>query len=142
MIARLTADAVAAALVAAYQYDGKDPRELLGSAPSVTILADAALVIKERFHLRSAQAAGLCCLARRSRAVAIKMGDAFACRKRDRRQAFIKLALATITPPSDPSPVDLPPIPPVVCGRKWTRDYIGERERILALHRQAGRKAS
>lgn len=39
-----------------------------------------------------------------------------------------------------PSPVDLPPIPPVVCGTKWTREYIEERERILALHRQAGRK--
>jgi hypothetical protein len=41
-----------------------------------------------------------------------------------------------------PNPVDLPPIPPVVCGTRWTRDYIAERERIIALHRKAGRKVS
>jgi hypothetical protein len=39
-----------------------------------------------------------------------------------------------------PSPANLPPIPPVVCGTKWTRDYIANREQIIALHRKAGRK--
>jgi hypothetical protein len=168
MSARRPADVIATALVASYRFGGKDPRELLGPQPSVTLLADAALVIASHFGVRNSKAARLCCLGRPQNLVAQKMALTFACAKRDRRQAAIKAALAAMPPvpkpqfmihevpprqfgkseaarsarqkSSAPSPIDLPPIPPAVCGTKWTRDYIAERERIKALHRAAGRK--
>jgi hypothetical protein len=94
----LTADVIAVALVTAYRFGERDPSELLGAAPSVTILADAAIVIKDRFRLRTNEAARMCCLVRPSRAVAVKMGDSFACAKRDRRQKAIKAALEVVAP--------------------------------------------
>jgi hypothetical protein len=210
----MSADVIATALVASYRFGGKDPRDLLGPNPSVTLLADAALVIKERLGLGTTEAAGLCCLSRPRLAVRTKMSLHFGCDKRDRRQAAIKAALAGIASPAKPEPsstpispiaetqtlrvgmlarqlaaagwpkapqdglgtsapavalvvhptvkrlVDegpargcrqpaslpvldadgLPPIPPVVCGMKWTREYIAEREHIKGLHRKAGRK--
>jgi hypothetical protein len=217
MIQRISADLIATALVASYRFDGKDPSALLGTSPSVTLLADAALVIKGRFGLRTGKAAQLCSLTRPANQIRQKLALTFACDKRDRRQAAIEAALredrlgtalvqavpdakpkvdderagkavkgrsdAASAKPISPldslsstktiartplgpvtkasrkplsldeakarlarqkswarNPTDLPPIPPVVCGTKWTRDYIAERERIKALHRAAGRK--
>lgn len=63
-----------------------------------------------------------------------------ALRAQKTRQNGLGTKALAMAPPSKPTLsalTSLPPIPPVVCGSQWTREYIAERERIQALHRLA-----